>query len=450
MTTHTIVRPSARHLIGLHRFTAIVFAALLTASAVVSAASEINNSSNSWIGTWAASPQPTWGPDFAFPTNIPATLQDQTIRQVARISLGGKRIRIVLSNEYGSQPLAIGAAHIALADAGSAIVAGTDRPLTFGGKTSAIVPPGAPLVSDPVDLTVAPLANVAVSVFLPNKTQATTFHWDGRQTAYLVKGNQVAAKRIETDTTTGARIFLSGIQVEAVVPVSAVVVIGDSITDGNGATINANARWPDFLAARLVSRNVAVLNAGISGARLLGDRMGVNALARFDRDVLSQPHVKSVIVLLGINDISWPGTAFDPQGIRPAADALISGYRQLIARAHMRGVRVVGATLTPFEGALAGTPLDNYYNIGKDKLRQKINAWIRTSGEFDAVIDFDALAKDATHPSRLKPAFDSGDHLHPGDRGNKAMADAIDLDTLFRANYTYLSSLSQKDSPHEN
>jgi lysophospholipase L1-like esterase len=210
-----------------------------------------------------------------------------------------------------------------------------------------------------------------------------------------------------------------------------VVVLGDSTTDGNGATIDANTRWPDFLAARLAPKNVAVLNAGISGARLLGDRMGVNALARFDRDVLSQPRVKSVVVLLGINDISWPGTAFDPQGIRPSADALIAGYRQLIARAHSRGVRVVGATLTPFEGALAGTPLDNYYHADKDRLRQQINAWIRGSGEFDTVIDFDALARDPAHPARLKPEFDSGDHLHPGDRGNQAMADAVDLDVLF-------------------
>lgn len=430
MTTNPIARlsthPSARRLAWLHRFMALTLTASVAVPAVVNAAEP-----NAWIGSWTASPQPIWGPDFAFPTNIPATLQDQTIRQVARISLGGKRIRIVLSNEYGSQPLLIGAAHVALADAGSTIVTGTDRPITFGGKASAIVLPGAPLVSDPVDLAVAPLASVAVSVFLPNETQATTFHWDGRQTAYLARGNQVTAKRIDTDTTTGARIFLSGIQVEAAAPAGAVVVIGDSITDGNGATIDANSRWPDFLAARLAPKNVAVLNAGISGARLLGDRMGANALARFDRDVLSQPQVKTVIVLLGINDISWPGTAFDPHGVTPSADVLISGYRQLVARAHARGVRVVGATLTPFEGALPGTPLDNYYQTYKDELRQKINAWIRASGEFDAVIDFDALARDPSHPTRLKPEFDSGDHLHPGDRGNKAMADGIDLDALF-------------------
>ena len=430
MTKNPIARlsthPSARRMAWPHRLMALTLAASVAVPAVVNAAEP-----SAWIGSWTASPQPVWGPDFTFPTNIPATLHDQTIRQVARISLGGQRIRIVLSNEYGSQPLVIGAAHIALADAGSAIVTGTDRPITFGGKDSSIVPPGAPLVSDPVDLAVAPLSTLAVSIFLPKETQATTFHWDGRQTAYLVKGNQVAAKRIDPDTTTDARIFLSGIEVEAATSAGAVVVIGDSITDGNGAAIDANSRWPDFLASRLAPRNVAVLNAGISGARLLGDRMGVNALARFDRDVLSEPQIKTVIILIGINDISWPGTAFDPHGIRPSADVLISGYRQLVVRAHGRGIRVVGATLTPFEGALPGTPLDNYYQTDKEDLRQKINAWIRVSGEFDAVLDFDALARDSSHPTRLKSEFDSGDHLHPGDRGNKALAEAIDLDILF-------------------
>lgn len=427
MTSNFMTPPAACGLAWRQRLMTVTLAASLAVPAVVDA-----TEAGTWIGSWAASPQPTWGADFAFPTNIPATLQDQTLRQVARISLGGQRIRIVLSNEYGSQPLFIGAAHAALAGKGSATVPGTNRPITFGGKTSAVVPPGAPLVSDPVDLAVAPLGSVAVSVFLPGETQASTFHWDGRQTAYLVQGNQVAAPRLKTDNSTGARIFLSGIQVEAATPAGAVVVIGDSTTDGNGATVDANTRWPDFLAARLVPKNVAVLNAGISGARLLGDRMGVNALARFDRDVLSQPWVKTVVVLLGINDISWPGTVFDPHGIRPSAEALIAGYRQLIARAHSRGVRVVGATLTPFEGALAGTPLDNYYHADKDQLRQHINAWIRRSGEFDTVIDFDALARDPAHPERLKPEYDSGDHLHPGDRGNQAMADAVDLDALFQ------------------
>jgi lysophospholipase L1-like esterase len=397
-------------------------------SAVMSAANAAP--ADAWIGSWTASPQQTWGEDFAFPTNIPRSLQNVTIRQVARISLGGNRVRIIISNEFGTQPYVIGAARLANAGAGSAIVAGTDRQITFMGKTSAVVLPGAPLVSDPVELTVAPLSSIAVSLYVEKEARATTFHWDGRQTAYLAEGNQVGAERLTADSTTSARIFLSGLQVEAPKARGAVVIIGDSITDGNGATVDANTRWPDFLAERLVSKSVAVLNAGISGARLLADRMGTNALARYDRDVLSQPSIRSVVVMLGINDISWPGTAFEPKGVRPTAGALIDGYHQLIARAHSRGVRVVGATLTPFEGALPGTPLDNYYQPEKEALRQEVNRWIRTSGAFDAVVDFDALLRDPVHPTRLKAEFDSGDHLHPGDRGNKAMADAVDVGSL--------------------
>jgi lysophospholipase L1-like esterase len=295
-------------------------------------------------------------------------------------------------------------------------------------------------------LTIEPLASVAVSLFLPNRTKVATFHWDGRRTAWIAKGDQVAEQDIAPDITTSARIFLSSIQVETFEPeAEAVAVIGDSITDGNGATLDADSRWPDFLAARLASRNVAMLNAGISGGRLLGDRMGVNALARFNRDVLSQPRVRTVVVLLGINDISWPGTAFDPEGDRPEAGAVIAGYRQLIARAHARGIRIAGATLTPFEGALSGTPLEGYYHTGKDDLRRQVNAWIRGSGEFDAVIDFDALTRDPSHPARLRSEFDSGDHLHPGDVGNKAMADAIDLDMLLGSDDLPLSGPPHKE-----
>jgi len=383
-----------------------------------------------WLGSWTASPQPVWGPDFAFPTTVPALLREQTLRQVARISLGGRRLRVVLSNEYGSRPLRIAAARIAQAGAGSAVVEGSDRALTFGGQAAISVPPGAPVISDPVDLPVAALARVAVSLYFGEAAQADTFHWDGRQTAYLADGNRVSAARLDGAATTGARLFLGAIQVEADPSATAVAVIGDSITDGNGATMDADSRWPDFLATRLAPRRVAVLNAGISGARLLGDRMGVNALARFERDVLGQPGVRSVIVLLGINDIAWPGTHFDPQAARPSAEALIAAYRQLIARAHARGLRILGATLTPFEGALPGTPLDNYYQPEKDALRERINAWIRGSGEFDAVLDFDRLLSDPSHPARLLPAFDSGDHLHPGDHGNRAMAEAVELGLL--------------------
>lgn len=389
---------------------------------------------STWIGTWAASPQPTWGSDFAFPTNVAPTLADQTLRQVARIGLGGHRVRLVLSNEYGKQALVIGAVRLAIAREGSAIDPRTDRAVTFSGQSAVTVPPGAPMVSDAIDLDVPTLSRLTVSVWLPVAARADTFHWDGRSTAWIAVGNRTAAARLSADSTTissTARLFLSAIQVETATPARAVVVIGDSITDGNGATLDADTRWPDFLAARLAPLDVAVLNAGISGARLLGDRMGANALARFDRDVLSPPRVCTVVVMLGINDIAWPGTAFDPRGERPSLHTLITAYRQLIARARSHGVRIVGTTLTPFEGALQGTPLDNYYDRTKDAMRRQVNAWIRTSGEFDAVVDMDALLRDPTHASRLDPAFDSGDHLHPGDRGNEVMAQAMTSDALF-------------------
>jgi len=399
---------------------------LLLALGTPARAAETGN----WVSTWTASPQAFWGADFTFDTKLPNELKDLTLRQVARISLGGERLRIVIANDYGKQPMQIGAARIALSSGDGAIVAGTDRAITFGGQASATVPPGAPLLSDPIELPTTALASLAISIYLPEPTPTSTFHWDGAQTAWLATGNQTATERIDISKPTTARMLVSAVQVDAPAHVGTVVVLGDSITDGNGATVDANARWPDYLAARLAPRNMAVVNAGISGARLLRDQMGVNAAARFERDVLGQPGVRSVIVLLGINDISWPGTAFDPQGTAPSVESLIAGYRQLIARAHARGVRILGATLLPFEDALPGTPLANYYQPQKDALRQQINLWIRTSGEFDAVIDLDSVLKNPAQPGRMLPAFDSGDHLHPGDRGNAAMADAVDLDLL--------------------
>src|SRR5690606_2285126 len=221
-----------------------------------------------------------------------------------------------------------------------------------------------------------------------------------------------------------------GIEVEATAPAHAVAIVGDSITDGNMASLDADTRWPDFLAERLAPHDVAVVNAGISGARLLSDGMGVNGVARFERDALSLPGVSSVIVLLGINDISWPGTLFAPHHAGPALSELTAGYRQLAEQAHRKGIKLVGATLTPFEGALPNTPLNNYYNAEKNALRQQVNRWIRQSSVFDAVIDFDQQLRDPLHPNRLQPAFDSGDHLHPGDEGNRAMAHAVSLHTV--------------------
>lgn len=389
-----------------------------------------------WVATWQASPQPVWGSDFLFPTNVPAVLRNQTVRQVARISLGGQRLRIVLSNSYGKEPVIVGKATVARPRQDGGVVAGSLRPVTFGGRDSASILPGASLVSDPVALPVSALAQVMVSLYMPDATPVSTFHWDGRQTGWIVAGDQTATPALRlaqadgAEQSTTARPLLTGIQVETGQVARAVVVIGDSITDGATASLDKDSRWPDFLAARLAPYGVAVVNAGISGARLLSDGMGVNALARLDRDVLAQPGVDSVIVMLGINDISWPGTAFAREARRPSLDDLTAGYRQLVTQAHGHGVRVIGATLTPFEGALPGTPLDDYYHPDKDALRRQVNEWIRHSGVFDAVIDFDAVLQDAAHPARMAAHYDSGDHLHPGDAGNRAMAAAVDLEAL--------------------
>lgn len=416
---------------------ALVFAAALGAHAATVAPKAHDSAATTWVASWQASPQPIWGPEFLFPTHLPAALKDQTLRQVARISLGGSSVRIVLSNSHGTQPLTVGRATVARPQpnqGAGAVNSNSLHTVTFAGQESATIPPGASLVSDPVRWTAPALSQVAVSLYLPKATPITTFHWDGRQTGWIVSGDQTGASPLRMDDparqSTTARALLSGIQVEAAPGSQTVVVIGDSITDGATASLDADSRWPDFLARRLAPHGVAVVNAGISGARLLSDGMGVNALARLERDVLSQPGVRSLVVMLGINDIAWPGTAFARQAQRPTLDALTAGYRQLIQQARSHGIRVIGATLTPFEGALPSTPLADYHHPDKDALRQQVNAWIRTSGAFDAVIDFDAALRDPAHPSRLAARFDSGDHLHPGDEGNQAMADAIRLDAL--------------------
>ncbi|MGK5002483.1 SGNH/GDSL hydrolase family protein [Janthinobacterium sp. LB2P70] len=410
--------------------------AILLSLALSAPAAHAVDPATSWLASWTASPQAVWRSDFLFPSNVPTVLHGQTVRQVARLSVGGPRVRIVLSNAYGKVPLRIGAATVALATSGSAIEPGSLRTLTFSGQPAASVAPGAPLVSDPVELSVPDLARLTVSIHLPQASPVATFHWDGRETAWIAPQDQTRAARIDDAPgvqTTTARLLLSAIQVEAAQGAQAVAILGDSISDGATASLGMDARWPDFLARRLAPHGVAVINAGISGARLLSDGMGDNALARFERDVLAQPGVRTVVVLLGINDISWPGTAFAPRQKRPTLEELTNGYTQLIAQARSRGVRVIAATLTPFEGALPGTPLSNYYQPEKDALRQQLNAWLRASGSFDAVLDFDALARDPEHPLRLLPAYDSGDHLHPGDAGNRALAEAIDVSLLLPA-----------------
>jgi lysophospholipase L1-like esterase len=377
-----------------------------------------------WVASWQASPQPVWSADFLFPTLVPASLHHQTFRQTARISLGGPRLRVRLSNAYGTQPLQIGAASVApQPDA-------LPQPLSFDGQPGISIAPGQERLSDPLALAVQDGQALQVSVFVPGPTPLQTFHWDGRQTSWIAPGDQSPARSLDRATPTTARLFLTGIEVEAARGARSVVVIGDSITDGATASLDQDQRWTDHLAARLAPRGVAMVNAGISGGRLLRDGMGESALARLQRDVLDQRGIASVIVLIGINDISWPGTAFARKQARPTLAELQAGYRALAGQAHRRGVRILGATLTPFAGALPGTPLDDYYQPDKEALRQQLNAWLRTDGPFDAVIDLDAALRDPSDPSRMAPAYDSGDHLHPGDAGNRAMAEAVDLEVL--------------------
>lgn len=379
---------------------------------------------DNWLTTWMASPQPTWGNELPLPTRIPEALTDSTLHQKLRVSVGGSQVRVVISNEYGKQPLLIGAARVAASE-------GARQVLKFGGEEQVSIAPGETRTSDPAALVVPALGDLVVSLYLPQRTPLATFHWDGKQTAFISPGNQVNAQRLEGKEQVEARLFLSDILVDAPLDSRALVVLGDSITDGNGSTLDRNRRWPDFLAQRLASENIAVLNGGISGARLLEDGMGASALARFERDVLSKPGVKSVVLMLGINDISWPGTAFAPNAPLPSLDGLIAGYRQLIDQAHCHDIRIIGTTLLPFEGALQGSIIEHYHSAPKEQLRQALNQWIRTSQAFDAVIDFDQMTRDPQHPTRLLPQIDSGDHLHPGDAGNRAMAEGVDLKVLF-------------------
>ncbi|MRW83578.1 SGNH/GDSL hydrolase family protein [Pseudoduganella sp. FT26W] len=372
---------------------------------------------DNWIATWQASPHATWGEqEFALPTGVPAVLERQTVRETARISMGGRRVCVVLSNRYGTQPLAIGEARLARdGEAGTV--------LTFGGQRDVVIPPGAPVVSDALAMPVAALEKLTVSVYLPERTALATFHWGAQQTGAIVEGNQAGAVTWRAAQALHGRALLSGIWVDAAAPTHAVAAFGDSITDGNGSTPDRDRRWPDYLAARLSAGDggVAVINAGISGARLLGDRMGVNAAARFEQDVLAQPGVQTAVVLMGINDIGWPQSVFAPQEAPMTAARMIAVYRQLIAQAQARKVRIIGATLPPFEG----TAIAGYYTPAKDALRRQVNQWIRESKEFDAVADMDALLRDPGHPSRMLPRYDSGDHLHPGDAGYEAMAAAV-------------------------
>lgn len=397
-------------------FLAIVIAAVGVDGAIPAIA-------QSWISTWTASPQSPRGV-------MPTSFSNLTVRQIARVSIGGNRVRIRLSNEFGTKPVLIGAASVGLASGSSDIISGSLRPLTFGGSKSISVPPGAPALSDQVELNVAPLSDVAVNLYLPAMTDLNTVHQIGLQTAYVsAAGDFTANFEFPAVDKFTNRFFLSGVMVEPNSPARAVVTFGDSITDGTNSTVNANGRWPDVLARRLKETGapVAVLNQGISGNRVLSDGAGASGLARFERDVLSQPGVSHVVILLGINDIGWPGTAIEPNGIVRTADEIIAGYKQLIERARLRSIKVIGSTLTPFENALSGRPNQGYFTPDKEAKRLAVNYWIRNSGAFDGIIDFDRVIADPARPAAIATPYDSGDHLHPNDAGYRAMGESIDL-----------------------
>ncbi|NUF53311.1 SGNH/GDSL hydrolase family protein [Acinetobacter seifertii] len=385
-----------------------------------------------WITTWAASPQKVWNKDFVFPTNIPEQITNQTIKQISQISLGGEAVRLVFTNQYGEQPLYIDQTTIGLANAASLKYKST-YPVYFSGQLKAKILPGKQLVSDPIELAVSDHTQLVVNSFIQKPTTFKTFHWDAKQTSWLIKGNQTTNFTTPTDAkTTTARLLLSAIEVKPKQKAQVVAVIGDSITDGATATLDANSRWTDFLAKRLSAHQVAVINSGISGNRLLTDGMGDSVLKRLNSEVFQYSGVKSLIVLIGINDISWPGTAFASKQQIPSFEALTEGYQRVVREAHQQGMQVIGATLLPFSGALPNTPLDNYYQPNKDELRQRINQWIRTSHTFDGVIDLDNGLKDPKHPDRLNPIYDSGDHLHPNDHGNQHMAELVQLDQIIK------------------
>lgn len=377
-----------------------------------------------WTRSWAAAPQAPL-PPAARREPMPQ-LGNATVRQVARISAGGSRVRLRISNEMSAEALELGTVQVALAGPDGAIVPGSSRIVTFDGERTGIVPPYAPLVSDAIALPVPPLARLSVSIHLPRGSAAPTIHALGRQTAWIAPGDQTGATRLTDTVTSTHRYFLTGIDVLGERPRNVVVAIGDSITDGAGASIDRDRRWPDLLAERFQKagmRGAGVANAGISANRVLKEGIGQNFLARLDRDVLAVPGVTHLIVLGGINDIGMAHRDGDPAS--PSADDVIDGYRQLIARAHDRGVRVIGATILPYKGAA-------YYSPGGDAVREAVNQWIRTGGAFDGVIDFDRIMRDPADPKQMKPGSHIGDYLHPNDEGYRAMAEAIDL-RLFRS-----------------
>lgn len=387
-----------------------------------------------WIATWAASPQPAaHGGRGAL-----LTIRNQTVRERVRISVGGTLIRLRLSNEYGASPLVIDSVSVAIPDGPANVRAGSIRRVTFGGRSAIAIPPGAPMLSDPVPFRVGYGEEISISLHFPERVETPTLHALALKRGVVSKeGDFTHALSFDGGAVVRSSIALTGVLVPAAPRQRLVVAFGDSLTDGDGSTLDADHNWPAELVRRLRSRrHVAVINEGVIGNRMLNGCADAvvgcfsdPGLARFDRDVLAQPGVTHLVLLEGINDLGFPGAKIgehllaDPSPA-PAADDIIAAYQQLIARAHARGIRVIGGTITPFEGV----DLPGYWSESKEAMRQTINRWIRHGGAFDGIIDFDAMLRDPAQPSRLSPKFASNDHLHPNDAGYRVVADAIDLD----------------------
>ena len=393
-----------------------------------------------WVATWAAAPlapnipaapaKPVAAPVAGgAPAAAPAKpgpapvvgFNNQPIRMVVNTSIGGRSVRVELANTFGADRLKIGSAHIALRDHGSTIVPASDRKLTFSGLSSITIPAGASMISDPVDLSVPAAGDLVVSIHVPGDSGPATQHVNGLHTTYISsEGDFTGLADFTAARTTTSWYFLSGVRVLAPADTGLIVAFGDSITDGSTSTVDANAAWPSVLAKRLHDAgvtNLAVVNEGIGGNRVLADGVGISALARFDRDALAQPGIKYLVFMEAINDI---GVATRTGATPVTAEEIIAIYKQMIAKAHMRGIKVIGATLTPYEGA-------GYYSDSGEVTRTAVNQWIRTTGMLDGMVDFDLVTRDPANPKKFRPGFNIRDNLHPNDAGYKAMADAIDL-----------------------
>ena len=418
------------------RVCAGIVGVLLAGTAAATQASPL---SEQWVTTWATAqplypdvvppgmkppPKPAHGSPIA---EYPSALSAGTVRMIVRASAGGRQVRIELANIHGAAPVNIAASHIARSAAAASIVAQSDRVLTFGGRQEVTIPPGATVTSDAAELAVGPGEKLTVSLFLPGTTPTATVHALGLHTTYVIAGNATAAQNPHAESENRSYFWLSAVDVLA--PGAATVAaFGDSITDGFGTTPDQDRAWPALLHTRLRAgpgtATTGVVNLGISGNRVLHDTAGASALARFDRDVLALEGIKWVVLLEGINDISYSAIPGFPASERVGAQDLIAAYRMLIAKAHLHGLKMIGATILPYQGVWT-------YTDDGEAVRERVNEWIRSSGEFDALVDFDKVTRDPENPKRLRSAFDSGDHVHPNDAGNQAMANAFDL-TIFQ------------------